>query len=150
MLCRFSRGVFALRHLTIVGRLAIIVLLSSCRRSLVVKPQLPKLMLRVRFPSPAPKKRAPPLWRGSLFCGRRVAPRFVRKKAILFCNFENAQTRVRIREANIAANAANSRPDSQGEAAKMRTVTAFFLFLRQNNPCRFLTTFASHAILTME
>ena len=33
---------------------------NVCRRSLVVKPQLPKLMLRVRFPSPAPKKKGTP------------------------------------------------------------------------------------------
>ncbi len=33
---------------------------NVCRRSLVVKPQLPKLMLRVRFPSPAPKQKPRP------------------------------------------------------------------------------------------
>ena len=31
------------------------------RRSLVVKPQLPKLEMRVRFPSPAPKKQCRPI-----------------------------------------------------------------------------------------
>ena len=44
------------------------------RRSLVVKPQLPKLEMRVRFPSPAPKKAMPPN-RAALLFLRRVRTR---------------------------------------------------------------------------
>ena len=44
------------------------IIYSRCGYSLVVKPQLPKLMLRVRFPSPAPKRGSP---HGEPLFGRR-------------------------------------------------------------------------------
>ena len=45
-----------------------------CRRSLMVKPQLPKLMPRVRFPSPAPNRKPTPKWGGLSVWSRNVRP----------------------------------------------------------------------------
>ena len=45
-----------------------------CRRSLVVKPQLPKLMRRVRFPSPAPKRKPTPSRGGLSLWSRHRSP----------------------------------------------------------------------------
>ena len=51
------------------------------RRSLVVKPQLPKLEMRVRFPSPAPTEKAPERGLFPLEQAHQNATRFARLNA---------------------------------------------------------------------